>query len=128
MIAEIIHKVPHRVEFFEIVGRLDHNHTSALAGAVDTALHDGRNYLILDLSGVEYMNSAGLRVLVQVYKEVQRTSGALVVANPSPQVMRLMNLVGLDSVLTIHQDPTWTATQLSSSALPTAQRHTYYYL
>jgi len=115
-----------RVQLVEVIGRVDNDSTATLAQSVDSALASGRNQIILDLSGVQYMNSAGLRELVQLWKRVQTTGGTLIVANPSERVKRVLDLVGLETVFRIYSDPAWNSSLRSAANLPTAQRQTCY--
>lgn len=66
-----------RIQLFEVSGRVNEASVHTLVTAIDRALAAGRSQVILDLGGVEYMNSAGLRALVQAYKAAQGRSGTL---------------------------------------------------
>jgi anti-sigma B factor antagonist len=115
-----------RVQLVEVIGRVDNDSTATLDQSVEEALASGRNQIILDLSGVQYMNSAGLRELVQLWKRVQKTGGTLIVANPSERVKRVLDLVGLETVFRIYSDPAWNSSLRSAANLPTSQRQTCY--
>jgi anti-sigma B factor antagonist len=115
-----------RVQLVEVIGRVDSDSTPTLDQSVEKALASGRNQIILDLSGVQYMNSVGLRELVQLWKRVQNTGGALIVANPSERVKRLLELVGLETVFQIYTDPAWNSSLRSAANLPTSHRQTCY--
>lgn len=115
-----------RIEFHEVLGRLDNANSDVLAGALRDAPARVGNLVVLDLSGVMYMNSAGLRELVRVYKQFERKGTQLVIANPSAHVTRLFELVGLDSVLHVVRDSRWTLAHLANRGLPVDQRHTHY--
>jgi len=115
-----------RVQLVEVIGRVDNDSTATLDQSVDKALASGRNQIILDLSGVQYMNSGGLRELVQLWKRVQNTGGTLIVANPSERVKRVLDLVGLETVFRIYSDPTWNSSLRYAAKLPTSQRQTCY--
>lgn len=69
---------------------------------MDQAADEGRNYIVLDLGGVEYMSSAGLREMVRVLKRVKRSGGDLRIANPSERVREVLELAGLDSIFEIY--------------------------
>lgn len=115
-----------RVQLVEVIGRVDNDSAATLDQSVEKALASGRNQIILDLSGVQYMNSAGLRELVQLWKRVQNTGGTLIVANPSERVKRVLDLVGLETVFRIYSDPAWNSSLRSAANLPTSQRQTCY--
>ena len=70
--------------------------------AMDRAADEGRNYIVLDLGGVEYMSSAGLREMVRVLKRVKRSGGDLRIANPSERVREVLELAGLDTIFEIY--------------------------
>ena len=55
----------------EIVGRLDTNTAPALDRTISEDISDSQN-LVLDLKGLEYISSAGLRVLLGAQKKMQR--------------------------------------------------------
>jgi len=52
-------------------GRVDGHTSSELDSALKSALSSGAKFIALDLSGVDYMSSAGLRVLLATYKSVK---------------------------------------------------------
>lgn len=74
---------------------------AALSRIVDELLHKGTR-LILDLSGVSSMDSAGIGELVLMRTWAQQRKAVLKCANPSPVVRTLLDLTNLDSVLDVH--------------------------
>jgi anti-sigma B factor antagonist len=74
----------------------------ALVALMDKALIGGHDELILDLGGVDYVNSAGLRELVQMWERVQQKGAKLLFVNPTDRVRELLEIVGLDTVFEIH--------------------------
>lgn len=93
-----------RIQLFEVSGRVNEASVPTLVTAIERALAAGRSQVILDLNGVEYMNSAGLRALVQAYKAAQGRSGTLQITNPSPRIRELFALVGLDTIFGVGPD------------------------
>jgi anti-sigma B factor antagonist len=116
-----------RLQLFEIVGRIDSDSALAMARVIENAVTGGRDQLFLDMSGVEYMNSAGLRELVKAFKLVQRAGGRLILVNPSDYVRKLLELVGLESVFEIYVDPLWDPMRLTPNDLPPVPRQMFYY-
>ena len=57
--------------------------------------------MVLDLSGVDFLDCAGVRALLAASRRAELLGGMLVVAAPSPQVARLFQLTGLDHDLTV---------------------------
>jgi anti-anti-sigma factor len=127
MLSKWIEREPNHVLVVEIIGRIDSDNAVWLTLDVENALAENRNRVILDLSGVYYMNSAGLRELVQVWKRTQQSGGSLSIVNPSLYVQKLLELVGLDGVFTIYTDPAWNTLMRPSVLAPGVHRYTRYY-
>ena len=102
MVMEINTSEMKRVRLFEIIGRIDSSNATELGKELDKAVDDGNSNLVLDLSGVEYMSSAGLREMVRVLKRVKRSGGDLRIANPSDRVKEVLELAGLDTIFEIY--------------------------
>ncbi len=83
----------------EIEGRLDTLTSPELEKEVDSAL-DGITNLVVDLKNLEYISSAGLRVLLGV-AQVMEDQGDMKVINVSSEVMDIFEVTGFDEVLTI---------------------------
>lgn len=64
----------------------------------------GRDRLLVDLEGVEFMDSTGLGVLVAGLKHTRERGGDLALVCRRPQVLRLLAITGLDGVLAVHAD------------------------
>jgi len=67
----------------------------------------GRNdafVITLDMSGIDFVDSSGLGVLIAVLKRMRFVGGDLVIRDPSPSVRKLFGLTGLDHVFTLETD------------------------
>ena len=82
-----------------VTGRLDAYWADHLARALDEAIRGGADRVRLDLSGVSFVSSVGLRVLVRFYKQLRGINGTLTVTNPSAPVARVLELAGLEVLL-----------------------------
>ena len=102
MVMEINVSEMKRVQLFEVIGRVDSTNANELGAALDKAAEDGHTNLVLDLGGVDYMSSAGLREMVRVLKRVKRGGGDLRIANPSDRVKEVLELAGLDTIFEIY--------------------------
>lgn len=126
MLSNLIKSAPEEFQLIEVIGRIDSDNANALRDIASEAMRRQRTHLILDLHAVDYINSAGLRTLVQFYKLLKRRGGTLSIVNPSDNVIRLLNLVGLDSIFEIYFDAQWNTTAASSPHLPAGSREVYY--
>ncbi len=115
-----------RIRLFEVFGRVNERSVQPLLAAIDRALTEDHSQIILDLGGVDYMNSAGLRALVQAYKSAEDRQGALHVTNPSPRIRELFALVGLDTVFGVGPDAYPDFSALFSDASLALQREAYH--
>jgi anti-sigma B factor antagonist len=62
---------------------------------------NGTERLILDLSGIEFLDSAGLGVIMILYGNMQERGGKLRVVAPGPKVLEVFKLTHTDWILTI---------------------------
>jgi anti-anti-sigma factor len=83
----------------QAVGELDIHSCPELDRAVTDVA--GATRLVLDLSGLSFIDSAGLRVILQAEQTSKAAGGKLVVRAPSPPVRRLFEITGLDDALTV---------------------------
>ena len=83
----------------EIVGRLDTITAPALDKVINEDIGDTKN-LVLDLKGMEYISSAGLRVLLSAQKKMQKI-GSMKVVNVCDEVMDVFEMTGFADILVI---------------------------
>ena len=83
----------------ELVGRLDTTTAPALDKTINEDVADVKN-LILDLKGLEYISSAGLRVLLSAQKKMQKI-GSMKVTNVCEEVMEVFEMTGFADILVI---------------------------
>jgi len=92
-----------RVAAVQPKGRVDSNTAPELEQALVKLQSEGRTHLVLDLSEVEFLSSAGLRVMVSTMKNLRKIGGDLVIASPNSRVREVLRLAGLDTVFSIHE-------------------------
>ena len=85
-----------------IKGRLDTNTAPELE---KVALEDleGIKKLSLDLGELDYISSAGLRVILMLHKTMSGKGASLVVCHPKDEVMEVFDMTGFSSFLTIEE-------------------------
>ncbi|MCR5761356.1 MAG: STAS domain-containing protein [Sphaerochaetaceae bacterium] len=82
----------------KIDGRLDAVTSAEFEKELETVEKSGE--LILDLSGLEYISSAGLRLILAAQKHIGK-NGNMVVRNVTPEVMEIFEVTGFTGVLDI---------------------------
>jgi anti-sigma B factor antagonist len=88
-----------RQSVLRLLGELDLSNRDFVRDAIDGALEHGPRVLVLDLSGLGFMDCSGLRVLVGTHKHLAEDRRQLFVAGSRPIVRRLIRLTGLDAYL-----------------------------
>ena len=83
----------------EIVGRLDAITAPALDKTINEDIGDTQN-LVLDVKGMEYISSAGLRVLLAAQKKMQKI-GSMKVTGVCEEVMDVFEMTGFADILVI---------------------------
>lgn len=74
-------------------------HLVDVATALDPADLAGR--LRLDLSGLEFLDAAGLRALLRTHRLVEQHGGQLVLTGPRPLARKILAIAGLDRTLQV---------------------------
>lgn len=81
---------------------------SANAGEIETTLLDwveqGEHEYILDLTSLDYISSAGLRVILLLAKRLKQQSGQLLLCGMQPQVREVFDISGFLTILTVVDD------------------------
>ena len=83
----------------EIVGRLDTITAPSLDKTINEDIGDAKN-LVLDVKGMEYISSAGLRVILGAQKKMQKI-GSMKVKNVCAEVMEIFEMTGFADILVI---------------------------
>ena len=83
----------------KLEGRLDTMTAPELEAHLKDRL-EGISSLILDITGLSYISSAGLRVLLSTQK-VMNKQGRMVIRGASPEVMEIFDVTGFSDILTI---------------------------
>ena len=83
----------------EIVGRLDTTTAPELGKTINEGITDVKN-LVLNFKGVEYISSAGLRVLLGAQKKMQKI-GTMKLINVREEVMEVFEMTGFADILVI---------------------------
>lgn len=80
----------------QLIGELDHHSAERTRVVMDTMLHDvSVRELMMDLSGVTFMDSAGLGVILGRYRIIQLRGGRIMIKGASSQVDRIFEMSGL---------------------------------
>lgn len=94
-----------RCDVVKVKGRVDSLTSPQLAQALNSVIEGGRFRIVVDMSEVEFISSAGLRVLLQAQKTCKRWNrGEVVLAALSDVVREAFELTGFTRLFTIYDD------------------------
>ncbi|MEE2039527.1 STAS domain-containing protein [Nocardiopsis sp. CT-R113] len=96
-------RVESRSVIVAIEGELDIATAADLQEHVQSAVKDHGPWLILDLSGLDFMDSSGLNVIINAYRTVRDMGGSLALAALNERVTKVVRLVGLHRQVPVHQ-------------------------
>lgn len=96
---EIIKKPDNQKLEIELVGRLDTTTAPQLEETVNSSL-DGVTELVMNFEKLEYISSAGLRVLLSAQKQMNK-QGKMVVKSVNDDINEVFEITGFSDILTI---------------------------
>lgn len=82
-------------------GRLDNETAPELDGTLDEVLSSPMKVLVFDLTGLEYIASAGVRSIFKAQKNMKARSGEALVVNPQPTVRKVFDIVKAVNLKTV---------------------------
>jgi anti-sigma B factor antagonist len=97
-----------------IEGSIDGKTAPMLREELKPSLETAHNVL-LDMSGVDYMSSAGLRLLLLIYREFAAKKGKLVLVGLSPDIRSVMSHTGFLSFFKVADDEQQAAKAFAAS-------------
>lgn len=88
----------------KISGEIDHHSARPLREKIDEALYFHRSKSVaLDLSGVAFMDSSGLGLILGRFTLARELGGVLRVVNPNESVLKVLELAGTDRLIKIEK-------------------------
>jgi anti-sigma B factor antagonist len=101
---EITQREDNGVIIFSLEGRVDSTGAVELDNALQAAAGEGKYKMILDMSGVQYINSAGLRTLADVLTQNRGQGGDLRLVALTSKVERVFKIIGFDKFFETYSD------------------------
>ena len=100
--GKIVYETKGDTLLVRVGGEIDHHSAVSVRTGIDekiTALRPGR--VLLELSQVDFMDSSGLGLIMGRYALVQKLGGSLAVLDPSPAVLKIMRLAGMERMISV---------------------------
>lgn len=98
---DIQNRIENDVLIITIDGRLDASSAPVAEGEINQALEGEQNRLLFDLSGLEYLSSGGLRVILGAAKEIRRREGKVALAALKEYVYEIFEVSGFTAMIPI---------------------------
>lgn len=90
---------------FRLSGEIDHHSAVMVRTEMDAEIQRQRpSKTVMDLSGIEFMDSSGLGLIMGRYALMQRQGGTLTVRNPNERIIRILEMAGFGRVISIEVD------------------------
>lgn len=100
--GQVTYEVRNDVLVVRVGGEIDHHSAVSVRTGIDEKLSAERPLKVyLELSGVDFMDSSGLGLIMGRYALVKRYGGTLAVLDPSPAVLKIMKLAGMERMVSI---------------------------
>ncbi|MBN1925100.1 MAG: STAS domain-containing protein [Prolixibacteraceae bacterium] len=97
---EISHQLAGADLVLKCTGRLDANQSVHLNDYIGRMVREGHYHIVLDMSGIEYISSAGIRSLVTQYKNLKTVNGYFYISSISENARQVLSMVGMLDMLT----------------------------
>jgi len=95
-----LEEIEHRV-ILRIDGRLDAASAPILERKMANLIEENHHLLLLDFSRVDYLSSAGMRVLLSATKKLKAQKGSLILFSVADDVGEIIKMAGFDKILHI---------------------------
>lgn len=85
-------------------GEIDHHSAVIVRSEIDGMIAEHRpERLVLDLSGIDFMDSSGIGLIMGRYARMKTVGGELVVQRPNERIRRIFEMAGLERIVRIEQ-------------------------
>lgn len=96
-----LEEIEHRV-ILRIDGRVDAASAPILERKINSLIEENHTHLLLDFNRVDYLSSAGMRVLLASLKKLKAQKGDLILFGVSEEVGDVIKMAGFDKILRIY--------------------------
>ncbi len=101
-IVELIEEPKGDILVIRIKGRLDSVSSPAAETKVLDLIAKGQRKIILEISGTNYISSAGMRLLLTATKKIRALSGKICICSMPPNVFEVLKMSGFDHILDLY--------------------------
>ena len=92
------------VKIVKLSGKLDVNLSMSIESELEQLVDSGSNNIILELSGVEYLSSSGIRVLISIMRKIKDNNGRLVLSSITDIIKKILKTVELEDLFEVYEN------------------------
>jgi anti-anti-sigma factor len=85
-----------------VLGRLDAASSPQLEKKISSIIESGHFKLVMNLAGVDYLSSAGMRLMLSISKKLKSLEGKVVACSLNEEVMEVIKMAGFHQVLELY--------------------------
>jgi anti-sigma B factor antagonist len=98
---DIIEEKKGGIDIFKLNGRLDSNTSQGFEQKLFDAITNGSKQMVVDFRDLDYISSAGLRVILKATKALKREEGRIMLCSMQDYVKEVFEIAGFDTFLPI---------------------------
>ena len=98
---KIIKEKQEAVNIFKLAGRLDSNTSQDFERSIFDEISNGAKHMIFNFKDIDYISSAGLRVILKATKALKREEGKIMLCDMQDYVKEVFEIAGFDALLPI---------------------------
>lgn len=98
---EIIEEIQDSIKIFRLKGWLDSNTAQGLEDELFRAISDGSKKIIVDLENIDYISSAGLRIVIKANRALLREDGRVILCSMQSYIREIFKTTGIDNFVPI---------------------------
>ena len=98
---KVLEKRQEGICILELLGRLDSNTSPEFERKIFEVIDDGTKSVIVNFASLDYISSAGLRVLLKASKELKRSDGKVVLCSMKDYIKEVFEIAGFVSLFPI---------------------------
>ena len=84
-----------------MAGRVDGTNAQSFDTSLDEIIEESDHAVVLDLEGLVYMSSAGLRTILMTAKRLQQRKAAFAICSLRPTIREIFQIAGFDRILSV---------------------------
>jgi anti-sigma B factor antagonist len=99
-----------------LAGKIDTISSGEVEKSINELIDGGNRYLVMDFSGIEYISSSGLRVMLSSLKKLKKVQGDMKLACMKPIVKHVFEMAGFTQIFEFYDTDAAAVSKINYSA------------